>query len=280
VHCSKDVGYTWTSISAGLPKERWVSRVLASQHQEGVVYCSLNGYRNDDFAPYVYRSSNYGVSWTSIVGNLPNEPINVVREDPKNPQIIYIGTDNGLYVSFDQGKTYTSWTSELPRVAIHDIAIQERENEIVLGTHGRSLYVCKLDLIQEYAKVSSQTWALFKLNNQNWNSRLGSKYASYAEPVSDKLPISFYTKQAGDFSLNIYTEKNKLAHTIQYNAKEGINTIAYNFELDESALTAWDKKPNKADDGNYYLPAGKYTVELVHPNGEKKTQLVELSERK
>jgi hypothetical protein len=80
--------------------------------------------------------------------------------------------------------------------------------------------------------------------------------------------------------LNIYTEKNKLAHTIQYNAKEGINTIAYNFELDESALTAWDKKPNKADDGNYYLPAGKYTVELVHPNGEKKTQLVELSERK
>jgi photosystem II stability/assembly factor-like uncharacterized protein len=280
VHCSKDVGYTWTSISAGLPKERWVSRVLASQHQEGVVYCSLNGYRNDDFEPYVFMSSNYGTSWTSIAGNLPNEPVNVVREDPKNPRIIYIGTDNGLYVSFDQGKTYTSWTSELPRVAIHDIAIQERENEIVLGTHGRSLYISKLDLIQEYAKVNSQTWALFKLNNQNWNSRLGSKYASYAEPVSDKLPISFYTKQAGDFSLNIYTEKNKLAHTIQYNAKEGINTIAYNFQLDESALTAWDKKPNKADDGNYYLPAGKYTVELVHPNGEKKTQLVELSERK
>jgi hypothetical protein len=94
------------------------------------------------------------------------------------------------------------------------------------------------------------------------------------------LPISIYTKQAGDFNLTIYTEKNKTIHTSAHKAKEGINTIAYNFTIEEASLSAFDKKPNKADDGNYYLPAGKYTIELTHPNGEKKTQKFELSERK
>ncbi len=280
IHISKDAGYTWTKISNNLPQNRWVSRVIASRHQEGIVYATLNGYRNDDFTAYAYKSNDYGNTWTSIAQNLPYEPINVIREDPKNPQIIYIGTDNGLYVSFDQGKTYTTWNSELPRVAIHDIAIQDRENELVLGTHGRSIYIAKLDLIQEYANVSSQPWAMFTIPNPTWNSSLGSKYASYAEPVADKLPISFFTKQSGDFKLSILTEKNQLIYTTLFKANEGIHTVTYDYKVDESMLGVFAKKPVKADDGNYYLPIGKYTIQLLHPNGEKKTQKIELSERK
>jgi photosystem II stability/assembly factor-like uncharacterized protein len=107
IHLSKDAGYTWTKISNNLPQSRWISRVIASRHQESIVYATLNGYRNDDFTAYAYKSNDYGNTWTSIAQNLPSEPINVIREDPKNAQIIYVGTDNGLYVSFDQGKTYT-----------------------------------------------------------------------------------------------------------------------------------------------------------------------------
>jgi photosystem II stability/assembly factor-like uncharacterized protein len=280
IHLSKDAGYTWTKISNNLPQSRWISRVIASRHQESIVYATLNGYRNDDFTAYAYKSNDYGNTWTSIAQNLPSEPINVIREDPKNAQIIYVGTDNGLYVSFDQGKTYTTWNSELPRVAIHDIAIQDRENEIILGTHGRSIYIAKLDLIQEYAKVSSQAWALFTIPNSIWNNRLGSKFASYAEPVEDKLPISFFTKQAGDFKLSIFTEKNQQIYTTLFKANEGINTFEYNFKVDESMLGVFAKKPVKADDGNYYLSIGKYTIQLQHPNGEKKTQKIELSEGK
>ena len=159
IEVSKDAGATWTLISApqkkrfSLPQNLWVSRVTASKHKEGRVYASLNGYRNDDFNPYLYVSDDYGTTWMPIGKDLPAESINVVKEDPKNENIIYVGTDGGLYVSFDKGKSFMMWNAGLPKsIPIHDIAVQERENEIVLGTHGRSIYIAKLDEVQKAAQ--------------------------------------------------------------------------------------------------------------------------------
>lgn len=158
VHVSKDAGYIWHLISApqkkkfNLPQGLWVSRVIASRYKEGRVYLSLNGYRNDDFLPYLYSSEDYGNSWNAIGKDLPAEPINVVREDPKNENILYVGTDGGLYVSFDKGNSFMMWNKGLPKsIPVHDIAIQERENEIILGTHGRSIYIAKLEEVQSTA---------------------------------------------------------------------------------------------------------------------------------
>lgn len=157
IQLSKDGGYSWTLISkpaskanpAGLPQGLWVSRVIASQFREGRVYASLSGYRFDHFAPYLYVSEDFGASWKQIGKDLPMEPLNVVREDPKYDSILYVGTDGGLYVSIDAGNNFMMWTSGLPKsIPVHDIAIQQRENELVLGTHGRSLYVAKLDSVQ------------------------------------------------------------------------------------------------------------------------------------
>ena len=158
---TKDGGATWTLLNAktakvsdaALASGLWVSRVVASAYKEGRVYASLNGYRNDDFAPYLYVSEDYGATWNAIGRNLPMEPINVVREDPKNENILYVGTDGGLYVSLDRGQTFAAWNGGLPRsVPVHDIAFQTRENEIVLGTHGRSIYIAKLDEVQRAVK--------------------------------------------------------------------------------------------------------------------------------
>ena len=169
IYRSSDGGYTWSALHqqvASTPKKKgtitpaagldtknlWVSRVVASQHAENRVYVTLNGYRHDHFNPYVFVSEDGGTTWKDISGNLPLEPVNVVREDPVNPSILYVGTDGGVYVSSDSGKSYKAWHSGLPRsVPVHDIAIQQRENEIVLGTHGRSLYVGKLNKIQQAA---------------------------------------------------------------------------------------------------------------------------------
>lgn len=158
VFVTKDAGANWELISAKpkkksiLPQERWVSRIFASRFKEGRVYLSFNGYRNDDFAPYLFISNDYGATWNMLGKDLPMEPINVVKEDPKNENIIYVGTDGGLYVSFDNGRSFMAWNAGLPKsIPIHDIAFQERENEIILGTHGRSLYVASLDKIQEAA---------------------------------------------------------------------------------------------------------------------------------
>jgi hypothetical protein len=155
IQVSKDAGFSWTGVgnalagkkaaAAQLPQGLWVSRLVASRFSEPRVYASLNGYRNDDFRPFLYVSEDHGATWQQLGTDLPAEPINVVREDPWNENILYVGTDGGLYVSTDRGKTFMMWGAGLPKsIPVHDIAIQEREREIVLGTHGRSLYVAKL----------------------------------------------------------------------------------------------------------------------------------------
>lgn len=157
IQLTKDGGYSWALINnkpvkatdAALAAGLWVSRVTASRFKEPRVYVSLNGYRSDDFSPYLYTSDDYGTTWKQIGTDLPTEPINVVKEDPKNENIIYVGTDGGLYVSFNRGQNFMLWNGGLPKsVPVHDIAIQDRENELVLGTHGRSLYIGNLTDVQ------------------------------------------------------------------------------------------------------------------------------------
>jgi hypothetical protein len=157
IQMTKDGGYSWAMVNnkpakamdAPLAAGLWVSRLVASKYKEPRIYATLNGYRFDDFTPYLYVSEDYGATWTRLGADLPMEPINVVREDPRSENILYVGTDGGLYVSFDRGKSFMMWNGGLPKsVPVHDIAIQERENEIVLGTHGRSLYVAPLHDVQ------------------------------------------------------------------------------------------------------------------------------------
>lgn len=158
IHVSRDGGYSWVNVSKvvtknqgrqTLPGALWVSRVIASKYREGRVYVTLNGYRYDHFLPYLYVSEDYGTTWKQLGKDLPFEPLNVVREDPNYDSILYVGSDGGLYASFDAGNSFMLWNKGLPKsIPIHDIAIQERDNEIILGTHGRSLYISSLDSVQ------------------------------------------------------------------------------------------------------------------------------------
>ena len=149
---TRNGGNTWKKIDSGLPQNRWVSSVSPSKHQEGVVYVTLTGYRYDEFATMVYKSSDYGNTWTSIKGNLPDEASNIIIEDHQNPGILYLGTDHGLYVTMDGGNNWNLFQGSIPNVAIYDMVIQKRENHLVVGTHGRSVYVVELGPIHDLAK--------------------------------------------------------------------------------------------------------------------------------
>ena len=160
VWLTRNGGERWTRIDmpdrkgkGGLPQGLWVSRVLASRHSASRVYVTLNGYRNDHFTAYVFRSDDHGQTWTRLGADLPEDPVNVIREDAKSAKVLYVGTDGGAYASIDGGTSFSPFVKGLPRsVPVHDIAIQDRENEIVLGTHGRSLYIAKLDEVQKAAE--------------------------------------------------------------------------------------------------------------------------------
>jgi len=157
IHVSKDGGYTFTKVSNNLPKAvqgLYVTRLTTSAFKESRIFITLNAYRNDNFNAYLFVSEDYGASWSQLGTDLPAEPLNVVKEDPKNENIIYVGSDNGLYASFNRGKTFMTM-GNLPRVPVHDIAIQSRENEIVVATHGRSIYIATLNAIQAaYDKIT------------------------------------------------------------------------------------------------------------------------------
>ncbi|MEW6072830.1 MAG: hypothetical protein AB1726_09600 [Planctomycetota bacterium] len=141
LHVTRDGGETWTEIVEGLAAERWFSRVEASRFAEGTVYAAQNGKRNDDFTPYVWRSTDYGRTWASIAAGIPRAPINVVREDPENPRILYVGTDLGVYVTTDGAETWEVLAAGLPATFVHDLVVHPRDDVVVIATHGRGMWV-------------------------------------------------------------------------------------------------------------------------------------------
>ena len=147
VHVTMDDGATWSKINDGLP-HKWVSRVVASKYNEGKVFISLTGYREDDFEAYLYVSNDFGKTWKSLVNNMPSESINVIREDPNDQDILYVGTELGAYCSIDNGKTWHSLCKTLPTCAVHDLALHAGTGDLVAGTHGRSAFVLHAREIQ------------------------------------------------------------------------------------------------------------------------------------
>lgn len=152
VWISKDTCNTWANISEGLPFDFKVYSMDASAFKKGRVYLAMNGYYSDNFEPLLFVSEDYGLNWKSIVSNLPKEPINKILEDPVNEKILYVGTDNGLYISVNRGETYSKVNNSLPFVAVHDIIVHPVENDLIVATHGRSLYKVNVGAFQKSVK--------------------------------------------------------------------------------------------------------------------------------
>ncbi|MEP7380738.1 MAG: hypothetical protein ABI910_03585 [Gemmatimonadota bacterium] len=141
VHLSRDEGSTWRDITAalGMVERPWISRVLASRHDERVMYVALDAHQDDDFAPYLFRSQDAGETWRRIDAGIPSGyVINAIAEHPLTPDVLLVGTEFGLVVSYDRGASWQQPGGNLPRVPIDDIVVHERTLDIVLGTHGRS----------------------------------------------------------------------------------------------------------------------------------------------
>jgi photosystem II stability/assembly factor-like uncharacterized protein len=141
VHITRNGGDTWTEIIQGLPFNKQVSRIVASRYDRAVVYLTLNGRRDDDAHDYVYKSTDYGKTWIDISGNIPGGPVNVIREDPKKKDVLYVGTELGVYVTTDGGATWHVLANGLPTCFVWDLIVHPRDNTLVIATNGRGMYV-------------------------------------------------------------------------------------------------------------------------------------------
>jgi len=148
LHASMDDGKTWTELTSNLPDKQWIAKVLASQFDEGTVYVAQQGRYDEDFAARLYKSTDFGKTFKSIVGNLPGGPINMIREDPANPNVLYTSNDFGVYVTTNGGARWDVLGGNLPSVNVMDFIIHPRDRMLVIATHGRGVWamdVSKLD---------------------------------------------------------------------------------------------------------------------------------------
>ncbi|HBR53206.1 MAG TPA: glycosyl hydrolase [Flavobacteriaceae bacterium] len=280
VHVSKNGGANWQNISASFPKDLWVSRVVASEHKKERVYVTLNGYRWDDFKPYVYMSDNYGATWKNIASNLPLSPVNVIREDPENEDVLYLGADNGAYVSFDRGDSWQPFSNGLPNVAVHDLVLQKREKDLVVGTHGRSIYIADISLLQLLNSENSNVFVMAKPTPIRASRRWGSSgFNAFGDFLNQPtVPLKVYAPASGTAEISVATEDGVVVNSWKEEVMKGVNVIDYNVNLSEKGIKAMKKNDvtlREAEDGNTYLPKGMYEIS-VSMNGKSTKEILEV----
>ena len=215
---SRDGGRSWTNVTdkiPGLPKGIWVSEVVPSRFDEGTVYATFDGHRQNDFETYIYVSHDFGQTWQSASANLKGEVVKTLTEDLKNPDVLYIGTETGLFVSIDRAKSWTRVKANLPTVRIDEITLHPRDNAMILATHGRAIWILDhLEPIQEYAAAQAAAtdaklftpppFAMFRRPARDRNYEFWGDQTFFGENPPRAAVISWLNKKpVGDVKLKI-----------------------------------------------------------------------------
>ena len=266
IHVSKDGGFSWKNISGSLPEKMWVSGIYPSNFHQNRVYVSLNGYRWDNFDAMIYVSDDYGTNWSKIGHNLPKEPVNVIIEDLENEKLVYVGTDHGVYVSLDYGNKFFAFGLGLSNSPVHDLVIHPREKDLVVGTHGRSIYVAGIKYLQMLnEKILTKNLHFFKVDKLKFNPRWGSRGwgSNYLTP---NLELVFYSKFEGKTEIIIYKD-DEMKKSIDIDANKGLNFINYDLSVDT-------KEKSTTDNGITYLKKGDYRIEIIQGENSSEEKLI------
>ena len=268
INLTNDGGNTWKLISGELPKNLWVSRVTFSKHKKNRIFVSLNGYRYDDFNSYLYVSEDNGSSWRSIKNNMPISPVNVIKEDPYYENLIYVGTDNGAYMSFDIGKTWQPFANGLNKAAVHDIVIQKEEKDLLLGTHGRSIYKTNLQDIYNYVDNISKSndGIVFNIDDRVRCVRCGTKRNSWDNYIDEKLKFTLFSERNQETSLKLYQNGIKV-HEKVVDLEKGFQEIELDSYYSNKTIKSVFKNNKNSDlikteSGKYYFNKGEYNLKI------------------
>ena len=278
VNVTKNGGYTWENINMGLPSNLWVSRIQASSHDKAKVYLSLNAYRFDDFNSYVYKSVDYGVTWIEIGNNLPVEPVNVIKEDPAMAGLLYVGTDHGVYVSYDDGMKWSRILDDMPQTPVHDLVIQPVANDLLVGTHGRSIYKANVTNLRTL-KDHDNSLKIFAIDDVKYSSRQGSQRSKYRDAYERKISYDVYSPNASVVKLELSTAKGKALLQKSIDLKKGLASYEYDMAIDAKKSKDLEKYLNDgksedeevkiecADNDKVYLQKGEYIIKLTNGEG-------------
>jgi len=249
---TRDGGKTWKNVFdrvKGVPKGTYVSRIIASRNNEGTAYATFDGHRSSDFNMYVFMTSDYGETWKAIRNGIPDESgtMHVIREDLHNPKVLFAGTERALFISPDQGAHWSKLKLNLPTVPVDDIAIHPRENDLVLGTHGRSIWILDdLTAIEQWTDaIGGEELHLFDVRpatewrTSNRGGNTGQKVFLAANPPNGAL-ITYFLKTKPDAKervrITITDKSGKVVRETDGTKDVGVNRVTW--DLKTRSLTA------------------------------------------
>ena len=286
---TKDGGQNWSKLNAnvtGMPKFAWISKIHASEHDAGTAFITVDQHRMDDFTPHAYMTSDYGKTWKKIVKGLPiDDYIKVVRQDPHDPNVLYCGMEHGVYISWDKGGNWTRINNNLPPVSVRDLRIHPREGDIIVGTHGRGVWI--LDDARGLTglyKAKSKNAALFDPKPAfRWHyysqiENMGQRVYKAKNPEFGAY-VNFFAKEkpSDPVILEIKDDNGALVRTIEdTTSTAGLNRIVWDLRFNEGIKLAkkeragWFRGPLRP-----LVPPGTYTATL-HANGEKLETKIEV----
>ncbi len=294
VWVSNDSGAQWRDVGKALP-DGWVSTVEPSRQARFRAYVALNRYRLDEQTPLLFVTEDLGKSFRDISKGLPAMPINVVREDPINPDVLYVGTDRGVFASLDRGKNWISIGSGMPNVAVHDLRVHPRDRELIAGTHGRSVWILDVLPIQELGSVSKQgkLHAFYVDAFQYERSfrsavRADDWFAHLQEAPA--ITLNFYAPRAGMVEIAVLDKDGETVQNLKVQANAGLNQYRWDAKVNaELALAAENKRIQKAretdpkkvinDSEQPYRQAQRYDWPFYVQAGEYRLQFVQAGER-
>lgn len=270
-----DGGKTWTNTTAnlkGLPKNTWCSSVEASRFDKNTAYATFDGHRTGDKKAYVYKTTDGGKTWTSLATADIEGYAHVIREDLKSRNLLFLGTEFGLYISLDQGKNWSRFKNNLPKVSIRDMALQPDEDDLVMGTHGRGIII--LDdvspLRQVTAEIATKKLQFLKLKPiviRNLGG--GQEFPGAAEFVGENPntagKIIYFQKKRhifGSMKMAIFDAKGNKISSLPASKNAGINVVYWNPRL-KAPKTPKAKTFTFGAFSGPLLPEGTYTVKIT-----------------
>ena len=238
VQLTLDGGKTWEKLNDRIPDYvgYWVSRVEASHHYAGTAYVSFRGRERDDFRPFVYKTTDFGETWKSIAANLPNESVNVIQEDHKNPNLLFVGNDKAVYVTIDGGGNWTRLQNNMPTQPVHDLVIHSRENDLVVGTYGRGIFITDISTLQELTpEVLRQDVHLFNIEPKiQWvipreNVVSSQNFSGENEPYG--IMINYYLKNSvnSDVIVRVY-KGERMINELHGSGAAGLNRVEWRMD--------------------------------------------------
>ena len=273
-----------------LPKSSWFAGVEPSRHDDGTAYVVVDNHRSNDFRNYVYRTTNFGKSWVAITGDLPAERVaRTIREDPRNPALLYLGTEFGLWISPDGGHRWVELKNNLPTLAFNDLAIHTRDNDLVLASHGRGIWILdQLTALQGLTSaVLSSPVHLFaidaadQIRYTNLKAHMGDLVFRGENPPNGAI-IDYWQGDAGaSVELTVHDSGGALVQRLRpAPAGRGIRRVVWNLRYEDLALRAGgfdEDAPSGPTTPGPLVPPGTYTVRLVS-GGRSYDQKVEVRE--